>query len=80
MGQEQPAGGCRVIAVAPGVVDTDMQSEIRATDESMFPSVARFRTLHETGALSTPDSAAAGIWSLLARDLANGACVDLRNL
>lgn len=80
VGQEQPADGCRVIAVAPGVVDTGMQAEVRATDESVFPPVARFRALHETGALSTPESAAAGIWSLLTRDLANGACVDLRTL
>ncbi|GAA1591736.1 MULTISPECIES: SDR family NAD(P)-dependent oxidoreductase [Kribbella] len=80
VGQEQPADGCRVIAVAPGVVDTDMQSEIRATDETVFPSVGRFHTLKQTGALSTPESAAAGIWSLLTRDLSNGACVDLRDL
>ncbi|WP_350280188.1 SDR family NAD(P)-dependent oxidoreductase [Kribbella sp. HUAS MG21] len=80
VGQEQPADGCRIIAVAPGVVDTAMQSEIRATSESDFPSVGRFHELERTGALSTPESAAAGIWSLLSRDLPNGSCVDLRNL
>jgi benzil reductase ((S)-benzoin forming) len=80
VGQEQPADGCRVIAVAPGVVDTAMQSEIRATDEADFPAVARFHTLRQTGALATPESAADGIWSLLSRDLANGSCVDLRDL
>jgi benzil reductase ((S)-benzoin forming) len=80
VGQEQPEGGCRIIAVAPGVVDTAMQSEIRATDETDFPSVARFHELKRTGALTTPDDAATGIWSLLSRDLPNGACTDLRNL
>jgi NAD(P)-dependent dehydrogenase (short-subunit alcohol dehydrogenase family) len=78
--QESRPKGCRVIAVAPGVVDTAMQSEIRATDEDAFPAVSRFHQLKETGALSTPAEAAAGIWSLLDRDLPNGACVDLRNL
>ncbi|HEY3560515.1 MAG TPA: SDR family NAD(P)-dependent oxidoreductase [Kribbella sp.] len=80
VGQEQPPNGCRIISVAPGVVDTAMQSEIRATDEADFPSVARFRTLKQTGALTTPEAAAAGIWSLLDRDLPNGSSVDLRDL
>ncbi|GAB2637301.1 SDR family NAD(P)-dependent oxidoreductase [Kribbella swartbergensis] len=78
--QESRPNGCRVVAVAPGVVDTAMQSEIRATDEEDFPTVARFHELKNTGALSTPAEAAAGIWSLLTRDVPNGACVDLRDL
>jgi len=77
---EQPPNGCRVIAVAPGVVDTAMQETIRATDEQSFPSVARFHDLKHTGALTTPAAAASGIWSLLNKDLPNGACVDLRDL
>ncbi|HZX07087.1 SDR family NAD(P)-dependent oxidoreductase, partial [Kribbella sp.] len=80
VGQEQPPEGCRVIAVAPGVVDTAMQSEVRAADEADFPSVARFHTLKETGALATPTEAAHGIWSLLTKDLPNGSCVDLRTV
>ncbi len=79
VGAEQE-GRCRVIAVAPGVVDTGMQTEIRETDEQDFPTVGRFHELKETGALSTPAEAAAGIWSLLDRPLPNGSCVDLRNL
>ncbi|MFG1818873.1 SDR family NAD(P)-dependent oxidoreductase [Kribbella sp. NPDC049174] len=78
--EERTGGRCRVIAVAPGVVDTAMQSEIRATDERDFPTVGRFHQLKETGALSTPAEAAAGIWSVLNRDLRNGSCVDLRDL
>jgi benzil reductase ((S)-benzoin forming) len=78
--EQETRGGCRVIAVAPGVVDTAMQTEIRATDERDFPTVARFHDLKETGALRTPAEAAAGIWSLLTRDLPNGATVDLRAL
>jgi benzil reductase ((S)-benzoin forming) len=78
--EQETRDGCRVIAVAPGVVDTAMQSEIRATSEQDFPTVGRFHQLKETGALSTPAEAAAGIWSLLERELPNGACVDLRNL
>jgi benzil reductase ((S)-benzoin forming) len=73
-------GGCRVIAVAPGVVDTAMQGEIRAVGEQAFPAVQRFRDLQSTGALVTPEEAARGIWSLLDRPLESGAVVDLRDL
>lgn len=74
------AGGCRVIAVAPGVVDTAMQADIRAVDEHAFPAVERFRQLRATGGLTSPEEAARGIWSLLDRPLENGAVVDLRDL
>jgi benzil reductase ((S)-benzoin forming) len=80
VGAEQADNGCRVIAVAPGVVDTAMQEEIRSTDEEAFPEVARFLELKRTDALSTPESAAAGIWSLVTRNVPNGARVDLRHL
>jgi benzil reductase ((S)-benzoin forming) len=86
VGAEQPplgsAGrvGCRVIAVAPGVVDTAMQGEIRAVDEEAFPAVERFRELKESGSLISPDQAARGIWSLFDQDLPNGSVLDLRNL
>jgi benzil reductase ((S)-benzoin forming) len=79
VGQEQPANS-HVIAVAPGVVDTAMQAEIRATDATDFPSVARFHDLKQSGSLTTPETAATGIWSLLTQDLPNGTCVDLRHL
>lgn len=78
--QEQPTNGCQVLAVAPGVVDTPMQSEIRSTPETDFPAVSRFHTLKNTGTLTTPTAAATGIWSLLTRAVPNGSCVDLRTL
>ena len=77
---EEAATGLRAYAVAPGVVDTAMQGEIRAVGEQAFPAVQRFRDLHSTGALVTPEEAARGIWSLLDRPLESGAVVDLRDL
>lgn len=41
---EEAEHGLRAHAVAPGLVDTDMQAVIRATDEADFPEVERFRT------------------------------------
>lgn len=72
--------GCRVIAVAPGVVDTAMQTEIRSVGEKDFPAVDRFRELQSSGELTTPAQAARGIWSVLAGSPASGAVLDLRDL
>jgi benzil reductase ((S)-benzoin forming) len=71
--------GCRVIAVAPGVVDTAMQGDIRAVDERAFPAVERFRDLKRSGGLITAEQAAQGIWSLLDRRLDSGTVLDLRD-
>jgi len=73
-------GGCRVLAVAPGVVATPMQEEIRAMAPEDFPEVEKFVELHAKGELRDPDTVAREIWALLERDLANGSVVDLREL
>ena len=82
VGLEQAArGGAMVLAVAPGVVATRMQEQIRAMDERDFPAVDKFRGLHERGELIDPAEAARGIWQLLERDdIATGSVVDLRSL
>jgi NAD(P)-dependent dehydrogenase (short-subunit alcohol dehydrogenase family) len=40
---EEADHGLAAYSVSPGLVDTDMQAVIRATDEATFPDVARFR-------------------------------------
>ncbi len=42
---EEAALGLRAHSVAPGVVDTEMQSLIRATSPEQFPAVDRFLDL-----------------------------------
>jgi benzil reductase ((S)-benzoin forming) len=78
--QDASGGGTRCVAVAPGVVATPMQEEIRSMSAEEFPAVEKFRGLHESGDLVEPETAARGIWSLLDRELDNGAVVDLRSL
>lgn len=78
--QARRDSGTRVVAVTPGAVATAMQEQIRGMDERDFPAVAKFRDLHDRGELRNPDDAARGIWSLLERDLDNGAIIDLRNV
>ena len=51
---EEAGVGIRVLAVAPGVVDTEMQSTIRATTEENFPSVERFRQMKASGHFNSP--------------------------
>ena len=78
--QELRGGRVRVLAVAPGIVATAMQDQIRATPARDFPEVARFVELFESGELREPAAVAAEIWALLGRELPNGAVVDLREL
>lgn len=86
VGREQAARAerglpsCRVVAVAPGVVETPMQAQIRAMSPEEFPAVEKFRARHERGENRTPEDAARGIWSVLDRDLDDGAVIDLRDL
>jgi benzil reductase ((S)-benzoin forming) len=78
--QQRRGGRCRLLSVAPGIVATDMQAEIRATPSDDFPEVGRFIELHETDQLREPDAVAREIWALLERDFDNGAVLDLRDL
>ncbi len=44
--------------IAPGVLDTEMQANIRETPEEMFPMKSKFLSLFENGHLKSADSAA----------------------
>ncbi len=78
MEQELRGGRVRLLSVAPGVVATPMQEEIRATAERDFPDVGRFVALHEEGVLRAPEAVARELWALVEKDLANGAVMGLR--
>jgi len=73
-------GGARVLAVAPGTVDTGMQARIRATPAADFPSLQKFVDLHASGRLTPPAEVATRMWRLLDAGLANGSVVDLRDM
>ena len=78
-GAEQARRGsrCRLLAVAPGIVETAMQEEILAASSGDFPSAEMFAEFREKGQSREPEEAAREIWSLLERDLENGAVIDL---
>lgn len=69
-------------ALAPGLIDTDMQAELRAVDRAAFPSVARVQDAHGTPAMPDAAAVARRIASALPslRAQPSGSYVDLRNL
>lgn len=79
-GAEEGDDGVRVLAVAPGTVDTDMQAVLRQTDPGQFPQRQKFVDLHAQGKLTDPTKVAVDIWALLDAGLDNGSVVDLRKL
>jgi len=78
--QQRRGGRCRVLSVAPGVVETAMQEQIRDTAERDFPDVEAFQAMKTEGALRDADVVARELWELLERDFENGAVLDLREL
>jgi benzil reductase ((S)-benzoin forming) len=76
--QTRRGGRVRVLSVAPGIVESAMQEEIRATSARDFPEVERFRALHAEGALRRAEDVARDLWTLLTGAFENGAVLDLR--
>lgn len=58
-------GALKVFSVSPGVVDTEMQSEIRGTDQKDFSRVQQFVQLKKEGELSSPEKVAQKIMNLI---------------
>jgi benzil reductase ((S)-benzoin forming) len=50
--------GIRIFALAPGVVDTEMQAIIRQSDEKSFSQLKRFQEMKAGNLLSTPATVA----------------------
>ncbi|MGD1824173.1 SDR family oxidoreductase [Chromobacterium violaceum] len=79
--QESHANPAQIVALYPGVVDTDMQGCIRASDEGQFPQKARFDALKADGALSRPGDAARQIVDyLVSPAFGRQPVVDIREL
>ena len=73
--------GLRIASVAPGVVDTDMQAEIRGTDTAQFPSRERFVEMKRGGQLASPQAAAGQfVAHLLDEAFGSNPAVDVRSL
>ncbi|MDR7332376.1 SDR family NAD(P)-dependent oxidoreductase [Roseateles asaccharophilus] len=69
-----------VVSLAPGVIDTDMQVQLRGADPASFPEQARFQGLKEGGQLQTSgDTAAAIVRYLMRPDFGKTVVSDIRD-
>ena len=57
--------GAKVCSLAPGVIDTDMQTHLRNSDASSFPDHNRFVDMKSQGQLSSPADAASRLLAYL---------------
>lgn len=61
-------GGARIASVAPGIIDTDMQVQLRRADRGRFPDGAQFEAFKTEGRLDSPEVAARKLLRFLARE------------
>jgi len=79
--QESEAHGARLVSLAPGIVDTDMQAHIRTSDPASFPALAQFQAFHAEGKLTAPADAARRILAYLDSDgFGQSEIDDIRNV
>ncbi|MBU3723941.1 MAG: SDR family oxidoreductase [Burkholderiaceae bacterium] len=72
--------GLRIESIAPGIIDTGMQAQIRATSLDQFPMRPKFDQLKENGALAAPEAVARKlIKHLLGDQFGTEPCTDLRD-
>jgi benzil reductase ((S)-benzoin forming) len=60
-------GGAKLVSLAPGVIDTDMQVHLRAGEPGGFPDKANFVELKEKGQLTSASDAARRVLAYLGR-------------
>lgn len=82
--RESQGGGyrtARIVSLAPGVVDTDMQVQLRSAEPDGFPSRDKFERLHASGQLVSAQATAASIIRHLDRaDFGADVVADIRLL
>ena len=72
--------GAKVCSLAPGVIDTDMQVQLRSADARSFPDIGNFVGMKEKGMLTSPEEAAARVLGILQRaDFGSNPVADVRD-
>ena len=82
MAEEGRDHNISAISVAPGIVDTGMQEDIRAADPAEFPSHEAFVSYHTDGHLTDPDDVASLLYPLITEHTMqqSGQRFDVRDL
>ena len=72
--------GAKIVSLAPGVIDTDMQVQLRSADPARFTSQGRFASLKAQGQLDSAETAAAKVLACLeAADFGQKVIADVRD-
>jgi benzil reductase ((S)-benzoin forming) len=78
--EEQQPHGAHIVSLAPGVIDTDMQVQLRGADPALFPDREKFVGLHQAGQLDSPAAAATKVLKYLDRaDFGSQPVADVRD-
>ena len=68
----------KVISFSPGIIDTDMQGEIRSSNKENFQEIERFIAFHKDGKLKSAEDVADKVIKLLCeKEIENGALIDI---
>lgn len=78
--QSQETHPTEVMAFSPGVMDTEMQGQIRASDEGNFSKVSQFKEYKAKGLLRTPDLVASRLLDLLEKGFESGRIYNIQEL
>lgn len=77
--EAQKPDGAKICSLAPGVIDTGMQHQLRTADAAAFPDRANFVALKEGGQLASAAEAASRVLVYLARpDFGSTPVADVR--
>lgn len=78
--QEKEKYPVSLMAVAPGIIDTDMQTDMRAVPEEQFRHKQKFVSLKQNGQLVSPQQAGQQLVDILfSASFKNGDCIDVRD-
>lgn len=81
LGLEQGDEGIQAISFGPGIMDTDMQAQIRSQEEADFKDVEMFRGFKENGDLRKPQDVAKLLIQVLHDDtIEPGLITDVKEL
>lgn len=77
--QESATYPVRILSIYPGIVDTNMQTEIRSKSKDQFELIDKFIESKEQNLLSSPAQAAQAVFELFTDEkLESGAITDVR--
>jgi NAD(P)-dependent dehydrogenase (short-subunit alcohol dehydrogenase family) len=78
---EAGRNGAKIVSLAPGIIDTDMQVTLRTADRTRFPERDRFLGFKTAGQLDSPATAAAKLLRYVDRaDFGSNPVGDVRDV